>query len=129
LSPEPAPLVEIVAGDELSRRLAPRSHLRPDGTVASNAYKINGKPDPEPSVDHARLSTPQQTAARAGRPGFVVGVLGVGEVLASGFRVRHRPTPDNPAHCTIDGNDSLDTCDRLARCTRKVLIPQAVKED
>jgi hypothetical protein len=97
--------------------LAP-DHLNPDGTPNSNAFKLAGKPDPEPSVDLASLTTEAECLGRAGnRPGFRLGRLNVSELRAHGFEVEHRPTDADPAHSVIHGNSSKETCRRLAELT------------
>lgn len=109
--------VEIDDRDEVYRRLAVSGHFYSDGSVNSNAYKLNGKPDPEISVDLARLSTPQESLSRAQQAGFRLGVLRVAELRALGLTVRHDPTPENPAHCVIEGNSSKAICRELAQKT------------
>jgi hypothetical protein len=119
----PIPPVRIADEDLLYRRLAPSGHLNPDGTVASNAFKLRGRPDAEPSVDLARLTTPSESRARAGRPGFQLGVLRAGDVRALGLTVTHEPTEDNPSHCLVRGNATGETCKKLAERTRVLLAP------
>ena len=119
----PIPPVPIADNDLLYRRLAPSGHLNSDGTVASNAFKLHSRPDPEPSVDLARLTTASESRARAGRPGFRVGVLRAGDVRALGLTVTHEPTEDNPSHCLIRGNTTRETCKKLAEKTRMLLTP------
>ncbi len=111
-------VVEIREDDCVYRRLALGAHVKPDGSVSSNAYKLSKSPDFEPSVDLARLSTPEECLARVGRPGFGIGVLRVGDLISRGFRIRHEPTPSNRAHCIIEGNRSKETCYILAECTK-----------
>jgi hypothetical protein len=118
---EPA---EINDDEILFRRLAP-DHLNPDGTTNSNAYKRRGKPDPEISVDLARLTWESDALVRAGRPGFHLGVLQVRDVRALGLVVRHAPTPENPSHTVIEGNTSKAMCRQLAEITA-VRIPPVV---
>jgi hypothetical protein len=115
-------VVDVHDDDRLHRRLAP-GWVKPDGAIASVAYARNGRPDPEVSVDLARLATPQETAARAGRPGFGVGELVAGVPRALGLTVRHAPVEGNPAHGLIEGNTSLENCRRMARATRVVIGP------
>jgi hypothetical protein len=118
---EPA---EISDDDILFRRLAP-DHLHPDGTVNSNAYKCGGKPDPEISVDLAKLTVESDAMARAGRPGFRLGLLKVRDIRALGLTVRHSPTPENPSHCVIEGSHSKTTCRQLAEITAAKIPPAA----
>src|ERR1700742_289840 len=87
---------EVFDDDGLYRRIAP-SFLKPDGSVASAAFKTNGKPDDQISVDLARMTTPQRCAERAMRPGFAVGELIAGECRSLGFAVRHDPLGENDA--------------------------------
>jgi hypothetical protein len=116
--------VPIDANDLLYRRLAPNGHIKPNGSIASNAYKRNGKPELEPSVDLAKITTPEESVARAGKPGFQLGELRVGSITSLGFNVRPEPTESNPAHCVIEGNTSMDTCSLLAENTK--LVPGIV---
>ncbi len=113
----PAPPVQIDDDDILYRRLAP-GHLNPDGTANSNAFKRNGRPDPECSVDLARLTSESELLSRAPGPGFRLGVLRVADVRALNLTVTHMPTDQNPSHCVIRGNTKKETCRRLAELTR-----------
>lgn len=119
----PIPRVQIADDDLLYRRLAAAGHFNSDGTVASNAFKLDGRPDPEPSVDLARLTTASESRARAGRPGFRLGVLRVGDVRALGLTVTHEPTEENPSHCLIRGNTKRESCRQLAENTRVPPMP------
>ena len=114
----PIPPVKIDDEDYLYRRLGP-DHTRPDGSVNSNAYYLNGHPDPEPSVYLRSLTTEQQAVADAlaRGPEFTMGVLSVRELRASGFDVVHKPTDANPAHCVIVGNTEKAKCRQLAKLT------------
>lgn len=117
--------VEIEDDDLLYCRLAP-SHVRPrDGTVNSNAYKFNGKPDSHISVELARMTTAQECAARAGRPGFGTGTLRVEDVRALGFKVIH-DGEGTPAHALIEpisGENTADLCSQLADITSIEIMP------
>ena len=112
------PLQVILDTDFLYRRLAP-GHISPDGSVNSNAFKLNGHPDPEPSVSLARLTNIQEAFADAlaRGPEFKVGILSVRKLRAAGFDVMHKPTDANPAHCLIIGNTQKATCRQLANLT------------
>lgn len=115
----PIPPVQVIADtDFLYRRLAP-GHISPDGFVNSNAFKLNGHPDPEPSVSLARLMNVQEALADAlaRGPEFKVGILSVRKLRASGFDAVHKPTDANPAHCQIIGNTQKSTCRQLAKLT------------
>lgn len=115
----PIPPVQVIADtDFVYRRLAP-DHISPDGFVNSNAFKLNGRPDPEPSVSLTRLTNVQEAFADAlaRGPEFKVGLLSVRKLRASGFDVVHKPTDANPAHCVIVGNKQKATCRQLANLT------------
>lgn len=119
------PVVEIAADDELYRRLAPL-HVNPDGTVNSAAFKLRGFPDPELSVDLARLTTPEASLARAPKPGFALGRLHAGDARSLGLTVRYDPLHDNRAHTLILGQRREDktTSRKLAQMTTVVLRAQ-----
>jgi hypothetical protein len=75
-------------------------------------------------VDLSRLTTPETTRLRAPRPER----FGVGELLARvpielGLVVRHDPTPDNPAHCVIEGVTAKAVCQTLADHTTVIIFP------
>jgi hypothetical protein len=116
----PIPPIQISDDDALYRRLSISGHLKPDGSVSSNSYKLYGKPDPEPSVDLARLSTIEVSLARVGRPGFCLGELKAGDVRALGLTVTHEPIDENPSHSCIRGNATKTTCTQLADITRRL---------
>lgn len=112
-----APIVEISDDDFLFRRLSPTGHLNPDGSVNSNAYKRDGKPDPEISVDLSRLTTVREAQSRAPNNSFKIGILAARDARALGLTVRHAPTEENPAHSLIEGNTSKANCRTLAEKT------------
>jgi hypothetical protein len=125
LSPELSTILEIADDDTLYRRLAPNGHhTKPDGSVSSNAYKLNGRPDPAISVDLARLSSPEESAARALRPGYGIGAITARSAKDLGLVVRHDPTPENPSHSIIEGNKSKENCTKLAERTNVVIEPE-----
>ena len=111
------PVVQIFDDDFLYRRLAPQSHLNPDGTVNSNAYKKDGKPDPEVSIDLSKLTSVGEALSRAPNGTFKIGILLAGDARSLGLRVMHSPTEDNPAHSVIQGNESKANCRLLAEKT------------
>ena len=113
------PPIQIADDDLLYRRLAP-GHLYPNGAANSNAFKLNGAPDPQISVDLARLTTVDESVMSAGRPGFRVGVLRVGDVRKLGLEVIHDPTDENVSHCIITGNTQRATCTLLAELTKVI---------
>src|SRR5690242_2711206 len=117
------PREPIGPADELLRWLAPRGHVHEDGTVLSNAYKRNGKPDPDISVDLGRLTTPAETVARALQPGSGVGIVQAAVPLQAGLEVIHTPLPENYAHSSIRGA-TRQHCRLLAEATRVVIPPR-----
>jgi hypothetical protein len=122
---------EVIADDDrLFRRLA-WAHLNEDGMVNSAAFKTpssqrrrRGEFDPSISVELARLTTPEETLARAPRPGGGVGVLVAHHPRGLGFGVRHDPQPDNYAHPLIEGAASRDKSRRLAAAMTVLIAPQ-----
>lgn len=84
--------------------------------------RFTGAPDPEPSVDLARLTTPERMQARAA-PGTRIGMFVAREVRAAGLDVVHRPDYEhhNPAHCVITRVRTADHCRLLADATRIIL--------
>ena len=109
--------------DELYRRLAP-DFVKPDGTVSSVAFKRGKIPDPEVSVDLARLTTPDETLRRANRLHHGLGVLIAGVPRGLGLRVRHDPVDGNPAHTIIEGQTSRQQPRLLAAHTRILKYPE-----
>jgi hypothetical protein len=116
------PRVAVADEDRLYRRIAP-GWVKPDGTLASVAYMRSGRPDSEVSVDLARLTTTEQTLARAPRPGFGLGALAASLPRSLGLEVRHDPVEGNAAHAVIAGNASVENCRRLARATLLLVPP------
>ena len=113
----PIPIVDISDDDFLFRRLSPVGHLNPDGTVNSNAFKRNGRPDPEVSVDLSTLTSVREALSRAPNPTFKIGILQARDARSLGLQVRHLPTDDDPAHSIIEGNQSKANCKLLAEKT------------
>ena len=121
---------EIADGDELYRRLGP-DHVKPDGTISRTAFMRNSfvnpnrkEPDPDISVDLARLTTPELTLARASRPTHGIGSLVAAFPRSLGLTVRHTPTDENWAHSSIEGNRDRQTCYLLAQATTILIHPQ-----
>ena len=122
--------VEIVADDDALYRWISPQYVKKTGAVSSGAYmrwsrvgaKFTGQPDPEPSVDLARLTTPEAMQPRAA-PGTRIGTLVARSVRVAGLDVVHRPDRDqnNPAHCVITGVQTADHCRLLADATRILL--------
>src|ERR1041385_1577076 len=118
--------VEVITDDDrVYRRLT--SFSIQNGVVTSAAYKRDGKPDPEPSVDLARLTTPQRCLDSGGKEGLGIGVLVARAVRAKSLDVAHRPSVGNPAHCLITGKMSKQTCRKLAEATKILHQPGELK--
>jgi hypothetical protein len=125
--------IEAIADDDwLYRRLA-LNHIRSDGTVNRTAFMRNSvppgkgkEPDPEVSVDLARLTvspnSPAATLATAGKPNQGIAAIQAGFPRQLGLDVIHAPIMDppelrNPAHGLILGNASeqaMELCDSMA---------------
>jgi hypothetical protein len=123
---------QIADDDWLYRRLAVHNIRQSDGSVHYNAFMRNAdprgrkkEPDPDVSVDLARLTAPEQSLAMAGRPDQGIGALQAGfpRSLAPGqIDVVHTPVLEpperqNPAHASIRGNEgegALDRCVLMA---------------
>lgn len=117
--------VEIVNDDdELYRRLA-ILHVNDDESINSAAYKVRGKPDNDISVDLARLTTPEDSANRAQKPGFGIGVLTADIPRALELKVTHTPVEDNPAHSSIKGKNNRAISRKLAEQTKLLKKPQS----
>jgi hypothetical protein len=115
---------EISDDDGLYRRIR-IDHFYKDGSIMPVAFYLNGKPDNEISVDLARLSSPRQTQGRAPKPElFGIGILLAEFPRSLGFDVRHTPRRHNPAHAQIEGRNTMENCDLLARHTSVVLKPE-----
>jgi hypothetical protein len=112
LTPEPARIA--VADEDLLYRRIFAQFVRSDGRLSSAAFKVNSRPDHEISVDLAKLTTPEASVDRAGRPGFLLGQLVAGEARNLGFAIRHDPVAGNPAHALITGENSNSLCRALA---------------
>jgi hypothetical protein len=125
VTPRNEGLEQIADDDLLYRRLAPL-HVNPDGTANSAAFKLRGYPDPQVSVDLARLTTPEATLARAPRAGFGLGALVAGDPRSLGLSVRHNPLPNNRAQALIEGQrpDDKQSARRLAEMTRILVLPR-----
>ncbi|MBA2449640.1 MAG: hypothetical protein H0V51_16590 [Chloroflexi bacterium] len=122
---------DIADEDDLYRRLGP-DHVKPDGAISRTAFMRNStvnrnrkEPDPEISVDLARLTTPALTLTRANRPTHGVGSLVAAYPRSLGLSVRHTPTDENWAHSSIEGNQDRENCYLLARATTILIPPQS----
>jgi hypothetical protein len=104
-------------GDELYRRLA-RHHIKENGQVSSSAFKRGKDPDPEGSVNLARLMTYDEMLRRANRPDQGVGVIVARVPRRLGLTVRHDPVEGNHAHSVIEGQTTREQPRLLAEETR-----------
>lgn len=124
---------ERIADDDwLYRRLGVHNIRQADGSIHYNAFLRNSdprgkkkEPDPDVSVDLARLTTPEHSLIVADRPNMGIGALTAGfpRALAPGqIEVVHTPdeAPEdrpNPAHSSIKANEgegALDRCQLMA---------------
>ena len=110
--------------DELLRRFV-RSHLRADGSINSALFKSpsTGVWDRALSFDLERLSSPSETAARAGRPGFGVARLAAAVPKQLDYAVRHDPSTENPAHVLVEGETNQERAWILAESMRVAIHP------
>jgi hypothetical protein len=122
----------IADTDWLYRRLGVHNIRQADGSVHYNTFMRyadpRGKkkePDPNVSVDLARLTTPQQALIVADRPQMGIGAIEAGfprALLPGQIEVIHTPdeAPEdrpNPAHASIKGNEgegAFDRCQLMA---------------
>lgn len=115
--------VVIIPDDTLYRRIL-RYYKKDDNTISSGAYKDKrGKPDCEASVDLARLSSPEESLARALSGQFLVS-LNARVAFDAGMTPTHRPLNDNPAHSVIVGNDTKSKCEILAHGSQLLIGPK-----
>jgi hypothetical protein len=125
LSTETPVEIEFQDEDELYKRLPP--NLCKDGCPTAGIWRLKGKPDPEPSVDLARLTTPETVLAGAkGRPGFGVGKITIRDAKDLGFAVEYRPELGNKAHCILVGENTIQKTRDLAERTKIVITPGPV---
>ena len=116
--------VAIQDSDELLRRLVP-THIDREGRVNSSAYKFHGYPDNNISVNLAHLSSIDETAAQAPKPGAGVGSLATAVPRSLSFDVVHDPKPGNEAHSEIRGGNTKEKCRLLAEKTVLLRLPAA----
>ncbi len=115
---------EIQDSDLLYRRLAIIGHFTPDGKVSSNAFKLNGKPDPAISVDLGRLTTQEKSLNQAKNPSAIkIGAVKAGFPRSLHLEVAHDPQPENPSHSLIKGNKTRENCRLLAEQTEVLATP------
>lgn len=123
---------QIADGDWLYQRLAVNHIRQTDGSVHPSKFMRNSdprgrkkEPDPDVSVDLARLTTPEQALVVAERPTHGIGAIQAGfpRALAPGqIEVVHTPESapadrPNQAHASIRGNEgegALDRCSLMA---------------
>ena len=108
--------------DELYRRF-PLAYLKDDGILSSAASKRGKDPDPEVSVDLARLTDPDECLRRANRPDQGVAALIALVPRGLGLVVRHAPVAGNPAHAVIEGQTTRSQPRLLAAQARIVKKP------
>lgn len=114
--------VAIEDDDWLYRRV-PSYYVNP-GRISSAAFKTKKKhPDNELSVDLAKMISPKESLRRAGVPHFWVIELRAAEPRRLGFTVRHDPVVGNDAHALIEGENSMEKCERLAEAARPCYPP------
>jgi len=110
----------------LFKRLPPIA-VNADGTVNSAAYKLDKKPNPEPSLDLGRKTNgPYDALARAPKPGYGIGSITVKDIRDCGCDVEYRPEGGNDAHCVILGNKDRATARALAEKTKVIIDPVKV---
>ncbi len=113
---------QIDDDDELYRRIAP-NYFKEDGSISSSAYKVNGRPDKEISVNLAYLTTIDKTLQD--RPTFGVGSLIARYPREIELEVVHYPLyPDNEAHALIKGANKTQ-CSELAKETKILRRPKS----
>jgi hypothetical protein len=114
-------VLEIYDTDELYRRI-PEYWLRPNGTPSSAAFQNTTGTD-DMSVDLARLTTPEETAA-------VMEDCGVASFYAILARrneqeVHHTPTVENYAHSSVKGKKTKAIRRTLAKGSKIVVHPKS----
>lgn len=126
LSNEPPNQLEIIQiedEDDLYKRL-PKGFVGPNKEVRSVAYKVNGIPDNEVSVDLAKLTSPEDSVRRDRGRGFGLGTLKASYPRSLNFNVIHRPLTENYSHSQIEGNNSKALCRLLAENTTVIIEPE-----
>jgi hypothetical protein len=117
------PRETIGSSDLLYRRIV-KVHVI-DGEVQRNAYYAsNGKPDPYASVDLARLTDPNTSAARFGKPDTGIGELEVPSVWELGLSTTHDPEDDWYPHSLIEVVATKELCRALAKATKIIKVPE-----
>jgi hypothetical protein len=115
---------EQIADDDQLYRLVHPKHRYPDGGVMGLAFRRNGTPDPEISVNVVRLTIDVRLMlARKAGQGHCIGVLNTGRVRGMNLGVVHEPIPANNelglprnyAHALITGARTKPQCEELAQ--------------
>jgi hypothetical protein len=119
---------EIVPDDDLYRRVV-SFNVNPDRSINASAFKLRKpkRPDPEISVDLARMISPEGCLAVGRVPGLGVAVFKARVPISLELTVRRDPEPDDPAHCVIEGATSMTQCEVLAEAC-SLVIPPAKRE-
>lgn len=114
---------DLQDGDEFYRAINPEAHLKPDGTLASAAFR-NSSNTNEMSVDWAARSTPAQTVARFPNwpSGKRVASVSAGTYWDHNQSIKYSPNSDNQAHTSIVGAKTTSVRKGLARAA-KMLFP------
>jgi hypothetical protein len=123
------PLEEIRLDDDLYRRIVPDNVTH--GELNAGAFSLRPGED-SLSVDIARLTSPEECLARAGRTDVGLAVIGVRDVFALGLTVEHDPVPDDPdaeisanyAHARITGENSRSIRSKLAKAAVVLVMPE-----
>jgi len=103
----------ITNSDGLLRRIIIHpSHIKPDNTISSFAFKPRKVDVDGLSVDLERLTTPE--VAIVDRTKFRLARLQASVPLSLGLICIHTPKTDNPAHSLIRGNFTQSMCRQLA---------------
>lgn len=107
--------VTIEDDDLLYRRLA-KHQVKKQGRASSLAFLTRDRePEHEPSLDLAKLTTPDESVNRSGREGFRLSQFAASCPRSlDGLEVCYSPQPDNPAHSHIDGMISHHQSRQLA---------------
>jgi hypothetical protein len=96
----------------------------PGGEVKRVAYMLGKLPDPDISVDLARLTSKEESVGRAKKPGYGLGEIITGYPRSQGLTVEHNPVEGNDSHSLITGCASKVMCKNLAENTLVVVDPE-----
>ncbi|MFN8632479.1 MAG: hypothetical protein U0893_01405 [Chloroflexota bacterium] len=95
--------------------------------MSSAAFKRGRNPDPEVSVDLARLASPEECLRRADRPTHGIGSLTAAIPRAMGLTVRHDPVEGNDAHSVIEGQTDRSQPRQLAARVTIIIVPAPLR--